>query len=87
MFYRTFYNCSKLTGIEDGAFGEFSGTVQNQMFTETFYRNYALTGDSVKSGGKYLYEIWPDATKNYVGKMYSDDTGLSDWANIPSVWR
>ncbi|MBR5566862.1 MAG: hypothetical protein IKW09_02030 [Alphaproteobacteria bacterium] len=87
IFYRTFYNCSNLTGIADGAFGELAGTVQNQMFTETFYRNYALTGDSVKSGGKYLYEIWPDATKNYVGGMYSGDTGLSDWTDIPSVWK
>ena len=87
MFYRTFYNCSNLTGIDDGVFGVLTGTPQNQMFTETFYRNYALGGDSVKSGGRYLYEIWPDATKNHVGGMYKLATGLSDYSAIPNAWK
>ncbi len=87
MFYRTFYNCSNLTGIADGVLGTLSGTAQNQMFAEMFYKNYALTGYSVKIGGKYLYEIWPDATKNHVGGMYSGDNGLSDWNDIPNVWK
>ena len=87
MFYRTFYNCQGLTGVADGAFGSLGGSVQNHMFTECFYRNYALRGNSVKSGGVYLYEIWPDATKNHVGGMYSSDTGLDDWDNIPINWK
>ncbi len=87
MFYRTFYNCQKITDIEDGAFGNLGGDAQNQMFAEMFYRNYALRGDSAKIGDKYFYEIWPTATKNQVGGMYMGATGLSDYANIPSVWK
>lgn len=87
IFYRTFYNCQKLTAIENGVFGNLNGSAQNQMFTETFYRNYALRGDSAKIGDKYLYEIWPDATKNQVGSMYMDATGLSDYADIPTIWK
>ena len=87
MFARTFYNCSSLTGIQDGVFGALTGGAQNQMFMEMFYRNYALRGPSARIGGQYLYEIWPNATSSHVGKMYSDDTGLSDWISIPSAWK
>lgn len=87
MFYRTFYNCQKLSRIQDGVFGVLGGAAQSQMFSETFYRNYALTGPSAKSNGKYLYEIWPDATKAQVGKAYESATGLSDYADIPAQWK
>ena len=40
-----------------------------------------------KSNGKYLYEIWPDATKAQVGKAYEGTTGLSDYADIPTQWK
>ena len=87
MFYRTFYNCQNLRGIQDGAFGILGGNAQPQMFRETFYRNYGLTGYSAKSNGKYLYEIWPDATNAQVGKAYEGTTGLSDYADIPIQWK
>ena len=87
IFYRTFYNCQNLTAIENGVFGNLGGSAQNQMFSEMFYRGYALRGDSAKIGDKYFYEIWPDATKNQVGAMYMGATELSDYADIPSVWK
>ena len=87
MFYRTFFNCHSLSGIDNGVFGALSGNAQSQMFAETFYRNYAMTGPSAKIGDKYLYEIWPNATNAQVGKMYTDDTGLDDWGAIPAVWK
>lgn len=76
-----------LTGIDDEVLGVLMGNPQTQMFTEMFYRNYSMTGESAKTGGQYFYEVWPSATSAQVGKMYSDDTGLADWGMIPSDWK
>lgn len=46
-----------------------------------------LTGPSARINGKYLYEIWPDATRNQVNSMYYGATGLDDYDNIPSNWK
>ena len=86
MFYRTFFNCSGLTGFDGEIFGKIQGDAQSGMFMEMFYRAYDLTGPSATIEGVYLYDIWPDATNAQVGNMYKDDTGLDDYANIPSVW-
>ncbi|MBD5400845.1 hypothetical protein HDR61_03835, partial [bacterium] len=67
--------------------GDISGTAQYGMFASMFYGCTSLTGASAKINGKYLYEIWPDATTNRVGSCYSGDTGLDDYADIPAEWQ
>lgn len=86
MFSRTFYNCHAIEGIEGEIFGNLTGDAQTGMFTEMFYRNYAMRGNSATINGRFLYDIWPSAMSAQVGKMYTDDMGLTDYENIPSVW-
>lgn len=87
MFSSTFYNCSKLSGIDDGVFGDLKGDAQTDMFTNMFYADNKLYGYSPKINGQYLYEIWPDATKNQVGGAFYKCQKLSDYKSIPSNWR
>ena len=88
MFNSTFNQCSGLIGeIPENLFGNISGDAQNNMFRQTFQGCSGLTGSSAKINGKYLYEIWPDATATQVGIMYRGATGLTDYADIPSTWK
>lgn len=87
MFNQTFANCSKLSGIGEGVFGNLSGTAQNNMFYRTFYGDRKLTGYTPKINGQYLYEVWPDATSAQVGGMFGNCNKLSDYRSFPSVWR
>ena len=87
MFRGTFRVCSGLTSIPENLFGNISGTAQSYMFQGAFMNCTSLTGPSARINGKYLYEIWPDATTSQVDNMYYNATGLSDYANIPSDWK
>lgn len=92
MFYGTFYMCYNLQTNPENLFGNISGTAMDGMFVQTFLDNYSLIGSSAKIGGKYLYEIWPDATREQVGYCYGSGryggpTKLTDYANIPSTWK
>lgn len=87
MFLGTLHGM-RLTGtIPENLFGDISGPAQKQMFTAMFYNNVGLTGDSARINGRYLYEIWPDATYEQVGTIYWNDKKLTDYANIPDVWK
>ena len=87
MFDSTFYGCSGLTSIPENLFGNISGTARDRMFYQTFYNCTSLTGPSARINGQYLYEIWPSATSIQVRDMYYNATGLSDYSNIPTVWK
>ena len=87
-FYGTFAGCSGLTGsIPENLFGDIYGDLSNNTFSATFSACSGLTGSSAKINGKYLYEIWPDATATQVGAMYRQATGLTDYADIPTAWK
>ena len=86
MFSGTFYGCSGLTSIPENLFGNISGKAQILMFNQTFYNCGLLTGPSARINGKYLYEIWPDATTDLVGNMYYHAKKLDDYRCIPTVW-
>ena len=87
MFQSTFYGCSGLTSIPENLFGNISGTAQSNMFHRTFHGCTSLTGPSARINGQYLYEIWPSASWDEVGDMYYNATKLSDYSNIPTVWK
>ena len=87
MFASTFSYCSGLTSIPENLFGNISGTAKDGMFSQTFYNCTSLTGPSARINGQYLYEIWPSATSTQVGDMYYKATKLSDYSNIPTVWK
>ena len=86
MFSSTFLDCSKLTSIPENLFAgiETGGAYQTAMFASTFSGCTSLTGPSAKIGGKYLYEIWPDASGQ---NTYANDTQLSDYSQIPYGWK
>ena len=87
MFGETFRGCSGLTGaIPENLFAGISGTPANNMFSGTFNGCSGLTGYSPKIDGKYLYEVWPDATRSQVDNMYYNCTGLTDYPCIPTAW-
>ena len=85
VFYRTFYNCTGLSGIPESLFGKFTG-LENWMFYETFYNCTNLKSQSAKVAGKYLYDIWPNATVMQIWNMYGKDKNLSDYECIPKDW-
>ncbi len=87
MFFATFLECFDLTSIPENLFGNISGTAQRYMFSATFDSCTSLTGPSARINGKYLYEIWPDATSSQVSGMYYGARGLSDYSSIPSPWK
>ncbi|MBQ7949367.1 MAG: hypothetical protein IJ276_00060 [Alphaproteobacteria bacterium] len=92
MFYQTFFGCQNMKGDISNVFaGTLSGSAASNMFVQTFQGCSGLTGTSVKSGGKFLYEIWPNATSAQVGDMYTGCTGLTDnncetGVMIPAIW-
>ena len=89
MFGETFAECENLTGeIPLGFFGDLSGAPANYMFGDTFMGCSGLTGPSARNpDGTYLYNVFPSATSDEVGGMYSDTTELSDYDDIPSDWK
>lgn len=88
-FNGTFQNCPGLTGIGDGLFDgiETSDPLPTRAFTYAFADCPGLTGPSAKIGGQYLYDIWPDATEDNVIQIYKNTLNLSDYANIPALWK
>ena len=90
IFYRTFYNCTELTGsIPVGLFGNMSaGGSCNLMFVNTFYGCSGLTGQSARTPDNTpLYTMFSGATTVHVGGCYIGATGLSDYESIPSAWK
>jgi hypothetical protein len=90
MYNNTFSGCTGLTGsIPVGLFGNLSGPAQNYMFYITFNGCTGLTGQSalMPDGVTHLYEQWPSATTTQVGYMYTNATGLADYATIPANWK
>lgn len=88
MFAETFYD-TPITSIPEKLF---AGLDTNEplalyAFNSTFGGCNSLTGPSARINGKYLYEIWPDATEEQVSGMYYGATGLSDYDNIPESWK
>ena len=86
IFASTFSGCTNLTSIPDNLFDGISGNLVDGMFIGTFSYCHSLTGPSARINGKYLYEIWPDATINQVGYMYDYSTRLDDYRCIPTAW-
>ena len=95
MFHNTFYSCVGLTSIPETLFGKISGAVQTYMFRSAFTNCRGLSGESAKvwveaeNKYKYLYEVWPEdtVTEWSVGGMYRYATNLSDYDQIPAVWK
>ena len=87
IFHSIFSGCSGLTSIGDGLFNGIAGTAQTGMFEKAFEGCTNLTGPSAKSNGKFLYEKWKDASDFDIGGCYQDTKKLSDWDNIPVVWK
>ena len=90
-FTSTFYNCSALKSIPEHLFDnlDIKSDSAHLGFEGTFSNCTSLTGPSAKINGRYLYEIWPDArTSNGYGLgTYENDTGLSDYDDIPDNWK
>ena len=88
LFDSVFAGCAGLTGeIPADLFAGLTGDLSDYALGYAFADCSGLTGPSAKIGNKYLYEIWPDATEYQVEGMYIGATGLSDWCQIPSLWR
>ncbi len=87
MFSQTFYQCTKITGIDANVFGDLTGAAQTDMFKQTFYGNNKMYGYSPQINGQYLYEIWPNAIQAQVGGAFYKCQKLSDYRSIPSAWR
>lgn len=87
VFNYTFSECTKLTSIPDDLFGDISGDLAASTFSYMFTGCTGLTGASVKINGKYLYEIWPEATATQVQDMYKNCSKLDDYSTMPEVWR
>lgn len=87
MFYSMFEGSYSLTQIPDDLFDGLSGDLGQGTFNYMFASCSDLSGDSAKIDGRYLYQVWPNATAEQVGGMYSDTGGLSDYGNIPSAWK
>lgn len=87
MFNYTFENCTKLTSIPDDLFGDISGDLAASTFSYMFSGCTGLTGDSAKINGKYLYEIWPDATTTQINNMYQNCSKLDDYSTMPTAWK
>ena len=77
---------TNIHSIPDNLFAGVTG-VATGMFKDAFAGTHTLTGPSARINGRYLYEIWPDATRDQVGSMYLGCEGLDDWDSIPEVWK
>ena len=84
MFGMTFYN-TNITSIPENLFAGISGPAASGMFSSTFANCTSLTGPSARINGQYLYEIWPNSTRDM--RTYENATGLSDYAQIPDNWK
>ena len=87
MFRATFWGCSGLTEIPADLFAGISGDAAPGMFVYTFGECHGLAGQSARIDGVPLYQIWPDATPDQVGACYIYDDGLSDYSEIPDLWK
>ncbi len=88
MFREAFSFCGGLRSIPRNLFSGLDTSVDlpSRVFNYTFFGGGSLTGPSAQINGRYLYEIWPDATKDQVGGCYINARGLSDYADMPKVW-
>jgi hypothetical protein len=88
IFAGTFSNCTSLTSIPAELFRNLKDIPAGNMFYRTFDNCISLTGQSAKlSNGQYLYQFFPSATIDHVKECYFNCTGLSDYDNIPTVWK
>ncbi len=90
MFYGTFQGCTGLTGeIPLGFFGNYNNYYRTYMFAYAFDGCRGLTGPSARQpDGTFLYNYFTTGSGYYpFSKMYSNCTGLSDYANIPSSYK
>lgn len=85
--YTFFIQCTKITGIDTDVFGDLTGVAQTDMFTQTFYGNNKMYGNSPQINGLYLYEIWPNAIQDQVGDAFFKCQKLSDYKTIPTTWK
>ncbi len=85
-FCYMFDSTSGVKKIPDNLFKGIHGDLVDGMFQNTFSFCPSLTGPSARIDGLYLYEIWPDATEEQVGGMYTESSGLSDYESIPITW-
>lgn len=87
MFYSMFEGCVHLTSIPSGLFDSFGDNLGTGGLSYMFADCRRLSDDSARINGLHLYDVWPNATYEQVGGMYMNDTYLSDYAAIPSVWK
>ena len=79
-------------------FGDISGAWASGMFTNTFNNDTKLASESAKmtvvtenddgtftTADKFLYEVWPTPPGD--ANTYNGATGLTDYANIPELWK
>jgi hypothetical protein len=79
-------------------FGNITGNWVSGMFSNTFANDTKLASESAKmtavtendngttsSAVKFLYEVWPTPPGD--ANTYSGATGLTDYANIPELWK
>ena len=79
-------------------FGDISGAWASGMFTNTFNGAVKLVSESAKmtvvtenddgtftTADKFLYEVWPTPPGD--ANTYNGATGLTDYANIPELWK
>jgi hypothetical protein len=79
-------------------FGDISGAWASGMFTNTFNNDTKLASESAKmtvvtenddgtftTEDKFLYEVWPTPPGD--ANTYNGATGLTDYANIPELWK
>lgn len=88
LYQFTFAYCNELSlPLPDGMFGNLTGDLGNSTFYGTFYQSHNMTGSSARdANGRYLYEVWPDATWDHVTGMYCNDSQYTDRDNIPNAW-
>ena len=79
-------------------FGNITGEWVSGMFSNTFANDTKLASESAKmtvvtenddgtftTADKFLYEVWPTPPGD--ANTYSGATGLTDYANIPELWK
>lgn len=88
MFTGTFIGCTGITAIpENLLLGlEMPDVPPRGMFMYMFQGSRNLQGQSLRLNGDYLYDLYPDVSDVF-NEMYSDATGLTDYADIPASWK
>lgn len=86
--FRYMFAHTQIESIPENLFSglDTSSALPEGVFRNTFGFCSHLTGPSARINGRFLYEIWPNATYSQVGEMYVFSTGLSDFNNIPDAW-